>query len=100
MNDKQELYARLANYDCSDSTYNVDDDTDMIEPVDIDANGDIADLHARVKPKDIELLYARLPSDVLPVYDNQEPLTADQQQLHARIIASGLEQQGYPVDDN
>jgi hypothetical protein len=32
--------------------------------------------------------------------DNDEPLTEDQQELHARIIGDELENQGYPVDGN
>jgi len=100
LTDKEELYARLANNDLRQSTYNVDNDEFTTEPVDLVASGDIAQLHAQVHPSDVELLYARLPADILPVVDNDEPLNADQQQLHARIIGAELERQGYPVDED
>jgi len=99
LTDKEELYARLANSDLTQSTYNVETDLYTTETVDVDGNGDIAQLHSRLNPTDVELLYARLPSDTLPVVDNDEPLNHDQQQLHAKVIAAELERQGYPVDD-
>ena len=90
LSDKEELYARLA----AANEYIVED-AYTTEPIDLVANGDIAQLHNQLKPTDVELLYARLPTDVVPMSENQEPLTADQQTLHARIIAAELEQQGY-----
>ncbi|CAF0781690.1 unnamed protein product [Adineta ricciae] len=90
MSDKDELYARLA----AANEYIVED-AYTTEPIDLVANGDIAQLHKQLKPTDVELLYTRLPTDVVPMSENQEPLTADQQTLHARIIAAELEQQGY-----
>jgi len=100
LTDKEELYARLANGDIGQSEYNDDNDTYTTETGDIVENGDIAQLRAQINPSDVELLYARLPNDVLPDTDNQEPLNEDQQQLHARIIGNELENQGYSVDGN
>jgi len=100
LTDKEELYARLANGDIGQSEYNDDNDTYTTETGDIVENGDIAQLRAQINPSDVELLYARLPNDVLPATDNQEPLNEDQQQLHARIIGNELEHQGYSVDNN
>lgn len=54
---------------------------------------DIDKLHAKIHPTDVELLYSRLPSDVLPSVDNDEPLSEDQQLLHARLIANELERE-------
>jgi hypothetical protein len=99
MTDREELYARLASGNHHQSSY-VDTDLLMTEPVDLVASGDIAQLHAQIKPTDVELLYSRLPVDIIPNVDNEEPLTEDQQMLHARIIGAELERQGYPVDDN
>jgi hypothetical protein len=100
LTDKEELYARLAHNDLTESTYNIDNVDYTTEPVDLVENGDIAQLHARINPSDVELLYSRLPTDILPETDNDQPLTRDQQQLHARIIADELENQGYPVNDD
>lgn len=61
---------------------------------------DIEKLHAKVQPTDVELLYARLPENVLPVIDSQEPLTNDQQLLHAKLIAAELGRQDYYDDDD
>jgi len=104
LTDREELYARLANGD--NDTYTTES-VDRVTNGDIDEfnahfnpSGDIDELHAHLNPTDVELLYARLPSGTLPVTDNQEPLTEDQQQLHARIIGAELERQGYSVDDN
>jgi hypothetical protein len=80
--------------------YNVDDDEFTTESVDHTANGDIAQLHSQLNPTDVELLYSRLPADILPVGDNEEPLTEDQQELYAKIIGADLERQGYPVNEN
>jgi len=88
MNDKEELYARLA---AATEAHHVDNDGYTREPVDHVSRGDISQLHAQTKPSDIELLYSGLPDDILPDGDNQEPLTEDQQQLHARIIGAELE---------
>jgi len=77
---------------------NVDNDEYTTETVDLITNGDIAELRAKINPTDIELLYSRLPADVLPDDDNQEPLNEDQQQLHAGIIGAELERQGYSVN--
>lgn len=100
LTDTQELHARLANNDYQDSMYNVDNDDFVTETGDNLPNDDIAELHQRVNATDIELLYSRLPTDVVAVVDTDEPLNPDQQELHARIIADGLQRQGYPVDDN
>jgi hypothetical protein len=100
LTDTQELYARLADNDYRPSTYNVDDDEFTTESVDHTANGDIAQLHSQLNPTDVELLYSRLPADILPVGDNEEPLTEDQQELYAKIIGADLERQGYPVNEN
>jgi len=83
-------YTRLANVD--------NDEYTTTETVDLVANGDVAELRAKVNPSDIELLYARIPDGILPEDDNQEPLNEDQQQLHARIIGAELERQGYSGD--
>ena len=61
---------------------------------------DIDQLHAQLQPTDVELLYSRLPTDVIPTGENQEPLTRDQQSLHAKLIAGELERQGYVEDDD
>jgi len=98
MSDKEELYARLANGDFHQSTYNTDSNIFTTEPVDLVTSGDIAQLHAKLQPTDVERLYSRLPSDIIPDVDNQEELTPDQQKLHARIIGAELERQGYSVD--
>jgi hypothetical protein len=100
LTDTQELYARLANNDYRPSMYNVDDDEFTTESVDHTANGDIAQLHSQLNPTDVELLYSRLPTDILPVVDNEEPLNEDQQELYAKIIGADLERQGYPVNEN
>jgi hypothetical protein len=105
MTDEEELHARLANNDPRQSKYNVvddDDDDDSLttEPVDLVASGDIELLHNRINATDIELLYSRIPSDILPGGDNGEPLTADQQTLHARLIGAELERQGYDGGQN
>jgi len=99
MTDKEELYARLAADSLHQSEYNVDDDVYTTEPVDLVTSGDIAKLHAHINPTDVELLYSRLPDDVLPDMDNQEPLTSDQQTLHARLIGAELERQGYEDEE-
>jgi len=99
MSDTQELYARLASGDYHQSTYDTDNNVYTTEPVDLVANGDIAQLHRHVQPTDVELLYSRLPTDIIPNVDNQEVLTADQRSLHARIIGAELERQGYSVDE-
>lgn len=100
LTDTEELYARLANADYRQSTYDVDNNTYTTEPIDLVASGDIAQLHAQLNPTDLELLHSRLPSSILPVEDNQGPLNPDQQQLHARIIGAELENQGYPVNED
>jgi len=98
MTDNEELYARLGNGDYRQSTYDTDNHVYITEPVDLVTSGDIAQLHAQVHPTDVERLYSRLPTDIISDVDNQEPLTADQQKLHARIIGAELESQGYSVD--
>ena len=81
MTDAEELYARLAAGDLRQSMYHVDNDSLTTEPVDLVSSGDIARLHAQLKPTDVEHLYSRLPVDVIPDVENQEPLSADQQEL-------------------
>jgi hypothetical protein len=83
MTDKEELYPRL--------------NSDHIESVHSD---DITKLHTHLKPTDVELLYSRLPVDIIPTGNNEKPLTQDQQMLHAKIIAAELERQGYVEEDN
>jgi hypothetical protein len=61
---------------------------------------DIDKLHAKLNPTDVELLYSRLPGDIVPTRDNQEPLTQDQQLLHAKIIGAELERQNYVEDED
>ena len=95
LTDTEELYARLANAELRRSAYNVDNDEYITESVNRVPNSDIADLHANVNPTDVELLYSRLPTDILPDTDESETLNPDQQQLHARIIGTELEHQGY-----
>ncbi|CAF0848268.1 unnamed protein product [Adineta steineri] len=96
LTDKEELYARLATGASRPSAYNVDDNTYVTETMDLaDSSNDIAQLHAHIKPTDVELLYSRLPSDILSDVDTQEVLTQDQQTLHARLIGADLERQGY-----
>lgn len=85
LTDTEELYTRLANNDLGSSVYNVDNDEYITEPGDLDANDDIAQLHAQLKPTDVELLYARLPTDIIPDTNGQEGLNEDQQQLRARF---------------
>ncbi len=80
--DKEELYPRLP--------------VDHIEPV---SDNDINKLHAQIQPTDIERLYARLPADVIPTTDNQEPLTEDQEILHAKLTVAELKREGYADDD-
>ncbi len=61
---------------------------------------DIDKLHAKLNPTDVELLYSRLPTDVIPTVDYEEPLTEDQQLLHEKLIDGELERQGYVEDDD
>jgi len=101
LTDTQELHARLANSDLTQSTYDVENGVfTTTDSVDVVSDADIAQLHARLHPTDVELLYSRLPDDIVPEIDDQGPLTRDQQQLHARIIASELENQGYSTNAN
>ncbi|CAF3388069.1 unnamed protein product [Rotaria sp. Silwood1] len=100
MTDTEELHARLGSHDLCQSNYNTDNDTWTREPVNRFANNDITQLHSELKPTDVELLYSQLSADILPKVDDQEPLTEDQQELHAKIIGAGLEDQGYLVDEN
>ncbi|CAF1162285.1 unnamed protein product [Rotaria sordida] len=100
MTDTEELHARLAANDLPQSYYNMDNRMFTTESVDDVPNNDITQLHDNLKPTDVELLYSRLPTDMLPNIDGQEPLNEDQQQLHARIIGAALADQGYPVDEN
>jgi len=80
--DQEELYPRLP--------------VDHIEPV---SDNDINKLHAQIQPTDIERLYSRLPADVIPTTDSQEPLTEDQQILHAKLNVAELTTEGYADDD-
>jgi len=91
----KDLYSRLAN---SESIYNVDTDEFTTEPIDLVTSGDIAQLHAQIKPSDVQLLYSRLPADILTVENHHVPLNEDQQQLHARII--GAEHKGHRVNED
>ncbi len=61
---------------------------------------DIDKLHNKLNPTDVELLYSRLSADIIPTRDNQEPLTQDQQLLHAKIIGVELERQNYVEDED
>jgi hypothetical protein len=71
-----QLHARLANNDLRQSVHN---DEYITEPTDLVENGDIGQLHAQLKPTDIELLYARLPTDIIPDTNEHEQLNEDQQ---------------------
>ena len=54
-------------------------------------SNDIRKLHTQVKPTDVELLYARLPADILDHDEHeQQPLTDDQRLLHARVTGAPL----------
>jgi hypothetical protein len=57
------------------------------------SGNDIDKLHAQLNPTDVELLYSRLPVDVISTVDYQESLTEDQQLLHAKLIDGELERQ-------
>ncbi|CAF1002349.1 unnamed protein product [Rotaria sordida] len=48
-------------------------------------NDDIGKLHDQLKPTDIELLYSRLPADIISSMEDQEYLTEDQQMIHAKF---------------
>ena len=61
---------------------------------------DIEKLHAQLQPTDVELLYSRLPADVLPTGDSQDILTEDQQLLHASLIAAELAREDYLEDED
>ena len=104
MTDSEELIARLTNGDLPQSThraeYDYEHEHSMTDSVGYASKGDIAQLHQQVHPTDVELLYSRLPADVIPTTDEQEPLTVDQQMLHARLIGADLERQGYAVDED
>ena len=104
MTDSEELIARLTNGDLPQSTrraeYDYENEHSMTDSVGYASKGDIAQLHQQVHPTDVELLYSRLPGDVIPTTDEQEPLTVDQQMLHARLIGADLERQGYEVDED
>ena len=98
MTDTEQLHARLAADNYRPSSCAVDE-TDYEEHA--ATNGDIAQLHDRLNPSDVELLYSRLPSDIVSGnVENDAPLTADQQSLHARVIGAELERQGYPVNSD
>ena len=56
---------------------------------------DIKTLYDKVKPSDLELLYSRLPADIVERLDRGEPLTEEQRILHAKVIGVELERQGY-----
>ena len=58
-------------------------------------NDDIKSLYDKVKPSDLELLYSRLPEDIVERLDRGEPLTEEQRILHDKIIGAELERQGY-----
>ena len=104
MTDAEELIARLANGDLPQSTqraeYNYEHEHSLTDSMDYTSKGDIAQLHQQVHPTDVELLYSRLPTDVIPTTDEHEPLTVDQQMLHARLIGADLDRQGYTVDED
>jgi len=93
MTDKDQLHARLATGGLSASDM-------MPRSVDSTQNPDISRLHSQLKPTDVELLYSKLPTDIVPDMNNGGPLTVDQQMLHAKVIGAELEQQGYEDDDD
>ncbi|CAF3746835.1 unnamed protein product [Adineta steineri] len=68
-----------------------------IEPV---LGNDIDKLHNKLHPTDTELLYSRLPADVISMTNNLEPLTEDQRMLHAQIIAADLEKEVYAQEED
>ncbi|CAF1065916.1 unnamed protein product [Adineta steineri] len=80
---KEELYPRLP--------------VNHIEPV---LGNDIDKLHNKLHPTDTELLYSRLPADVISMTNNFEPLTEDQRMLHAQIIAADLEKEVYAQEED
>jgi len=61
---------------------------------------DIEKLHAQLQPTDVELLYTRLPADVLSTGDSQDVFTEDQQLLHASLIAAELAREDYLEDED
>ncbi|CAF0946587.1 unnamed protein product [Adineta ricciae] len=76
IHDKDQLYPSL----------NIDE----IEPV---CGTDIDKLHAKLNPTDVELLYSRLPTDIIPAEDNLGSLTDDQRALHAKLLGADLERE-------
>jgi len=76
-----------------------DNDEYTTEPVDLVTSGDIAQLRSQIKARDVELLYSRVPADVLPVVDNQEPLNEDQQHIRGRVFG-GRKRNSADENDN
>ena len=64
-NDADELRSRLGNPDLTESTYNVDNDELNTEPIDVNPDDYINELHDRLKTTDVERLYSRLPADIV-----------------------------------
>jgi len=71
-NDADELRSRLGNPDLTESTYNVDNDELNTEPIDVNPDDYINELHDRLKTTDVERLYSRLPADIVPTDDQKE----------------------------
>lgn len=60
------------NPDLTESTYNVDNDELNTEPIDVNPDDYINELHDRLKTTDVERLYSRLPADIVPTDDQKE----------------------------
>ena len=74
MANKETLYPRLPTDNVEQSS------TSYIEPA---CNDDVQKLHNKLNATDIELLYSRLPADVI---STDGPLTDDQEMLHGKIF--------------
>lgn len=71
------------------------DRTNLYPKIFTDGNDDLKNLYEKIKPSDLEILYSRLPADIVDSLDRGEPLTEEQRLLHARIITAELERQDY-----
>ncbi|UJR10632.1 hypothetical protein I4U23_014829 [Adineta vaga] len=69
---------------------------DNMEPV---CGTDIEKLHAKLHPTDLELLYTRLPADIIQNLAHLEDMTDDQQTLHEKLRAAELESEDYMEDE-
>lgn len=60
-----------------------------------DINEDLKRFYDKIQPSDLELLYSRLPADIVERLDRGEPLTEEQRLLHAKIMGAEFERQDY-----